>query len=169
MNLAIRTLKSALVGLLVLAVIIFVPAGTLAYWQGWTFLIVFTLSTNIIGIYLALRNPALPERRIKAGPGAETRPAQKIIITLAFAGAIALVIVSVLDYRFGWSHVPAWISVLGNLLVALCPDCRWTNRQSKIRTAKVFFPVAEHRTESVQRFRIDTVFKPRGRAKSALA
>lgn len=119
MNLAIRTLKSALVGLLVLAVIIFVPAGTLAYWQGWAFLVVFTLSTNIIGIYLALRNPALLERRIKAGPGAETRPAQKVIITLAFAGAIALVIVSVLDYRFGWSHVPAWVSVFGNLLVAL--------------------------------------------------
>ncbi|WP_245437194.1 hypothetical protein [Mesorhizobium helmanticense] len=114
MDLAIRTLKSAIVGLLVLAAVIFVPAGTLAYWQGWAFLVVFTLSTNIIGIYLALRNPALLERRIKAGPGAETRPAQKVIITLAFAGAIALVIVSVLDYRFGWSHVPAWISVFGN-------------------------------------------------------
>ncbi|MCV3205801.1 isoprenylcysteine carboxylmethyltransferase family protein [Mesorhizobium sp. YC-39] len=119
MNLAIRTLKSAIVGLLVLAVIIFVPAGTLAYWQGWAFLVVFTLSTNLIGVYLALRDPALLERRIKAGPGAENRPVQKGLITLAFAGAIALVIVSVFDYRFGWSYVPAWVSVFGNLLVAL--------------------------------------------------
>jgi protein-S-isoprenylcysteine O-methyltransferase Ste14 len=119
MTLAIRALKSAIVGLLVLGLIIFVPAGTLAYWQGWTFILVFTVSTNIIGIYLALKNPVLLERRMKAGPGAETRPVQKALITLAFAGAIGLVVVSVLDHRFGWSHVPAWISVLGNVLVAL--------------------------------------------------
>ena len=99
--------------------ITFVPAGTLAYWQGWAFIIVFTVSTNIIGVYLALKDPVLLERRIKAGPSAETRPAQKALIAVAFAGAIGLVIVSVLDHRFGWSHVPAWVSVLGNVLVAL--------------------------------------------------
>jgi protein-S-isoprenylcysteine O-methyltransferase Ste14 len=119
MNLAIRTVKTAVVGLLVLGIMVFLPAGTLAYWQGWAFILVFTISTNIIGLYLALKDPALLERRIKAGPGAETRPVQKALITLAFAGAFALVIVSVLDYRLGWSHVPAWVSVFANVLVAL--------------------------------------------------
>jgi len=119
MNLAIRTIKSAVVGLLVLGVIVFASAGTLTYWQGWAFIIVFTVSTNIIGIYLALKDPALLERRMKAGPGAETRPLQKALIALAFAGMVGLVIVSVLDHRFGWSHVPAWVSILGNVLVAL--------------------------------------------------
>ncbi|MFD2053115.1 methyltransferase family protein [Mesorhizobium calcicola] len=119
MNLAIRTLKSAVVGLLVLGAIVFVPAGTLTYWQGWSFIVVFAISTNIIGVYLALRNPALLERRIKAGPAAETRPLQKVLIAVAFSAAILLVIFSVLDYRFGWSHVPAWVSVFGNVLVAL--------------------------------------------------
>jgi protein-S-isoprenylcysteine O-methyltransferase Ste14 len=42
-----------------------------------------------------------------------------VLIAVAFAAAIGLVIVSVLDHRFGWSDVPAWISVLGNVLVAL--------------------------------------------------
>jgi protein-S-isoprenylcysteine O-methyltransferase Ste14 len=119
MNLALRTVKTAVVGLLVLGVIIFVPAGTLAYWQGWAFMIVFTVSTNILGVYLALKDPVLLERRIKAGPGSETRPVQKALIALAFAAAFGLVIVSVLDHRFGWSHVPAWVSVFGNVLVAL--------------------------------------------------
>lgn len=98
MTLAIRTAKGALVGSLVL---------------------VFSVSTNVIGIYLALKNLVLLERRIKAGPDAETRPAQKVIIALAFVGAIALVIFAVLDHRFGWSHMPVWVSVLGNVLVAL--------------------------------------------------
>ena len=66
MNLALRTAKAATLGLLVLGLIVFVSAGTLAYWQGWAFIVVFTVSTNIIGIYLALNNPALLERRIKA-------------------------------------------------------------------------------------------------------
>ena len=61
----------------------------------------------------------LLERRIKVGPAAETRPMQKPLIALAFAGAIRLVIISALDHRFGWSHVPAWISVFGNVLVAV--------------------------------------------------
>jgi len=119
MKLAIRTIRSAVIGLLLLGLIVFVPAGTLAYWQGWAFIIVFTISTNIMGVYLALKDPALLERRIKAGPGAETRPAQKVLISIAFAGMIALVVVSALDHRFGWSHVPVWVSLLGNVLVAL--------------------------------------------------
>jgi protein-S-isoprenylcysteine O-methyltransferase Ste14 len=119
MNLAVRTAKAAAVGLLVLGVIVFVPAGTLAYWQGFVFIIVFTLSTNLIGLTLARNDPALLERRMKVGPAAETRPVQKAIIAIAFAGMIALVIVSALDHRFGWSRAPAWIAVLGNVLVAL--------------------------------------------------
>ena len=118
-TLAMRTLRTSIIGLIVLGIFIFGPAGTLAYWQGWAFIIVFTVSTNIIGVYLALRDPALLERRVRVGPGAETRPAQKVIISLAFVSFFALLIVCVFDHRFGWSHVPAWASVLGNALVAL--------------------------------------------------
>ena len=117
MKLAIRAATTAIIGLIVLCIIIFLPAGTLAYWQGWAFIAVFSISTNIIGVYLALKDPALLERRVKAGPGAETRPVQKALIALAFAGALALLVVSVLDHRFGWSFVPAWLSVLGDVLV----------------------------------------------------
>ena len=119
MTLAIRTLKAAIAGLLVLGSVIFGAAATFAYWQGWVFILVFTISTNVLGVYLALADPALLERRLKAGPRAETRPAQKALISLAFAGFFALLIVSALDHRFGWSNVPASISVLGNVLVVL--------------------------------------------------
>lgn len=119
MNLVMRTAKTTAIGLVVIAALIFVPAGTLAYWQGWAFIAVFTISTTAIGLYLALKDPALLERRMKAGPSAETRPLQKLLITLATVGAIALPVFSVLDHRFGWSHVPARVSLLGDMLVAL--------------------------------------------------
>lgn len=119
MELFMRTLKAVVIGLIALAALIFLPAGTLAYWQGWAFIVVFSLSTNAIGVYLALTDPALLERRMKAGPAAETRPAQKIIITLAFIVLCLMPVISAFDHRFGWSQVPAWLSVLGNALVAL--------------------------------------------------
>ena len=119
MQLFMRTLRTTIIGLVVFGILIFGPAGTLAYWQGWAFIAVFSISTTIIGVYLALKDPALLERRMKVGPAAETRPAQKIIISLSFMVFLVLVVASALDHRFGWSHVPAWISVLGNVLVAL--------------------------------------------------
>ena len=119
MRLFIGMLRTSVIGLVVFGILIFVPAGSLAYWQGWAFIAVFSLSTNIIGVYLALNDPVLLERRKKVGPAAETRPAQKIIMTLSFAAFVMLLVVSALDHRFGWSQVPVWVSVLGNALVAL--------------------------------------------------
>jgi len=119
MKISLRMLRSAIVGLLVFGALIFGPAGTVRYWRGWGFILVFTICTNIIGLYLARTDPALLERRMKVGPGAETRPAQKAIISLAFLAFGALFVVSALDYRFGWSKVPAFVSIVGDLLVAL--------------------------------------------------
>jgi protein-S-isoprenylcysteine O-methyltransferase Ste14 len=119
MMLIMRTLRTAVIGLLVLGVVMFGASGTLAYWQGWVFILVFTIATNVLGVYLALADPALLERRLKAGPFAETRSVQKALISVAFVGFFALLIVSALDHRFRWSSVPASISVVGNVLVAL--------------------------------------------------
>lgn len=93
--------------------------GTTHYWQGWVFLAVFALSTWIPTVYLIRANPAALERRMPAGPGAESRPLQKILITVVFVAFPATFVVSALDHRFGWSSVPAPVSVLGDVLVAV--------------------------------------------------
>jgi protein-S-isoprenylcysteine O-methyltransferase Ste14 len=118
MKLFLRTMTSAVVGLIVLGALVFLPAGTFDYWQGWAFIVVFSVSTNIIGVYLAVKDPVLLERRMKAGPAAETRPAQKIAISLAAIGFLALPAVSGLDHRMGWSSVSPAVSILGDVLVA---------------------------------------------------
>ena len=73
--LILRTLRAAAVGTLLLAALIFLPAGTLAYWQAWLFIVVFVASTNALGVYMVVRDPALLARRMRAGPMAEQRPA----------------------------------------------------------------------------------------------
>jgi protein-S-isoprenylcysteine O-methyltransferase Ste14 len=119
MKTGIRVAASSVYGLIVLGLILFLPAGTLDYWQAWVFIGVFTASTLVPTIYLARANPAALQRRMRAGPRAETRTAQKIIITGSFLGLFATMAFSAFDHRMGWSTVPAWVCWLGDVLVAV--------------------------------------------------
>ncbi|HZN78360.1 MAG TPA: isoprenylcysteine carboxylmethyltransferase family protein [Mycobacterium sp.] len=119
MKIALQAITSGLIGLVVFGLLVFWPAGTFDYWQGWTFIVVFAASTTIPSLYLAVTNPAALKRRMQAGPAAETRVLQKVIISIAFLAMGATIVVSALDFRFGWSSVPATISVVGDVLVAV--------------------------------------------------
>src|SRR5262245_27391310 len=118
-KLILQTLGTFLIGVLALSVLLFLPAGTLNYWQAWVFIVVFLISANGIGVYLSIKDPALLERRKNIGPAAEQSTTQKIIISLAILGNIALLIVCALDHRFGWSKMPGSVSLAGDVLVAL--------------------------------------------------
>jgi protein-S-isoprenylcysteine O-methyltransferase Ste14 len=118
-KLIIQIAGTFLIGAIALGVLLFLPAWTLAYWQAWVFIVVFMGSVNAIGVYLSLKDPALLERRKKVGPAAEQNMAQKIIISIGFLSLIGVIVFSAFDYRFGWSPVPAYVALLGDLLVAL--------------------------------------------------
>ena len=112
-------LRSSLFGILALAALLFVPAGTLDYWQAWLFMAVFVCASGATGIYLAIHDPKLLERRMHVGPRAEKEPAQKIIMAFAMIGFVAMLVFPALDHRFGWSPVLASVSLLGDALIAL--------------------------------------------------
>jgi len=80
-----------LVWLLVLmAVLLFVLAGTLFYWQAWLYLALFFTAALAVTLYMRHFDPALYERRMRGGPGAETQAAQKVIMTLDTLGFASL-------------------------------------------------------------------------------
>lgn len=112
----------ALAGLLnlqvVLALALFLPFGSLHYLRAWAFLAVFFSCTLAITLYLMRADPKLLERRTKAGPVAEARGVQKVIQAIAGLSFIGVFVLSAFDRRFGWSRVPAWGSVCGDVLVA---------------------------------------------------
>lgn len=97
--------------------LLFWPAGTFIYWQAWLFIGVFVVGTMIPTIYLAVKYPDAYRRRTRSGPFAETRPVQKLINVGIIATTVAAVVLSALDFRFGWSAVPAAVVVIGNLVV----------------------------------------------------
>jgi protein-S-isoprenylcysteine O-methyltransferase Ste14 len=118
MKTIVQLAASSILGLALVGLLLFWPAGTLNYWQAWVFIGVFTAATIIPSIYLARTNPAALQRRMRGGPLAEGRAIQKIVIVLAFLDLFAMVILSVLDHRLGWSSVPGWLCVLGDVLIA---------------------------------------------------
>jgi protein-S-isoprenylcysteine O-methyltransferase Ste14 len=115
--------RRALAGLakfqIALALIIFLPAWSLTYWQGLLYWLLFGAACLSITLYFLKADPGLVARRMNAGPKAETEPRQKKIMWLASAALIALYLVSALDYGFGWSRVAPAVSLIGDLMVAL--------------------------------------------------
>jgi protein-S-isoprenylcysteine O-methyltransferase Ste14 len=119
MKTAAKGLLSATLGLVAFGAMLFLPAGTFHYWQAWVFLAVFALSTWIPSVYLMRTNPEALERRMRVGPSAETRPLQRVLISIVFISFPVMFVISALDHRFGWSSVPASVSVIGDVLVAV--------------------------------------------------
>ena len=100
---------------LIVAALMFAPAGTLAYWQAWVFLAVFLGCSVGLGIYFAKHDPALLERRMKAGPAAEQEPTQKLIIALLMAALMLVLVGAGLDYRWHGATVAPWLVILADI------------------------------------------------------
>ncbi len=114
-TLTFRVIRTALIGTGVFLAVIFLPAGTLEYWQGWVFFGTFAGLSSLTTVYLALYDKPLLERRLRAGPTAEKTSAQKLITAVGGLVFVGSLVVSILDHRFGWSPaVPAWLSLLGD-------------------------------------------------------
>ena len=115
LTLYIITYLSVAIFFALLFLAIFLPAGRLNFWNGWLYWLVFCIPTFMITAYFLQNDPALIERRIRP---AETRPAQIVgqsMAAILFFGGI--IILPSLDYRFEWSFVPPWISMLGAVVV----------------------------------------------------
>lgn len=119
MSTGIRMAAASVYGLAVLGLMLFLPAGTFDYWQGWAFAATFTVATTLPSIYLLRTNPEALQRRMRGGPLAESRAVQKVVIAVAFVTLFGVVVFSAFDHRMGWSSVPAWVSVFGDILVAV--------------------------------------------------
>lgn len=102
---------------IVMGVLLFVPARTVRYWQGWVYLSIITGASTLITLDLMRHDPMLLERRMRGGPTAERRPVQRLIMLCMSIGFIALLVVPALDFRFKWSAVPFSGVVVGNILV----------------------------------------------------
>jgi protein-S-isoprenylcysteine O-methyltransferase Ste14 len=120
---AAKITRKAMLGLVqlvvVLGLLVFGPAGTLRFVEGWVMLALFAGSSLAITVYLARKDPALLERRTQAGPVAEKEWSQKVIQGLASIVFVSTIVVPALDHRFLWSRAPIYAVIAGDTLVAM--------------------------------------------------
>ncbi len=103
------------VGLLLIGVLIFWPAGTFEYWNGWLFIGLLFIPMFFLGVILLWKAPALLEKRLSTKEKEGTQ--QKVV---ALSGLLFLIgfVAAGLDFRFGWTRVPVWL-VIGASVILL--------------------------------------------------
>lgn len=109
-------------GILLMAVLLFIPASTIRYWNGWLLLIVLFVPMFVAGVIMMLKDPSLLRKRLNMREGERE---QKVVIALSGIMFIVSFIVGGLNFRYKWFVLPdfvVWISVgvffLGYLIYA---------------------------------------------------
>jgi archaellum biogenesis protein FlaJ (TadC family) len=113
-NLILRVLLNCLLAFIFFGLPLFLSAGTFGFWNAWLFLALFEIPFLVILTYLALKNPTLAEKRLQ---GNEQEKPQRLIMALLISSATVMLVVSGLDFKQHWSHVPLVIVLISSVLV----------------------------------------------------
>ncbi len=108
-------LKYLLGGVLV-GILVFLPAGSLGFVNGWIFMGLLFIPMFIAGIVMMVKNPELLRKRLDAK---EKQREQGILVRLSGLMFLAGFIVAGLDFRFGWSELPLWAVIAASVLFVL--------------------------------------------------
>lgn len=113
MKLLLRSIMKYIVGIAMLGVMLFLPAGTLRYPNGWLFVILLSVPMLLMGIVMLFKAPKLLESRLD---NKEKMGTQKFVVlgfAVVFLGTFVL---SALDFRFSWSRVPLMLVIVASVL-----------------------------------------------------
>jgi protein-S-isoprenylcysteine O-methyltransferase Ste14 len=116
MKLLLNALIKFLAGFLLLGVLLFLPAGSLRYYNGWLFLALLFLPMLVLGTVLLLRAPELLRKRLN---GKEKAATQKGVVALSGLLFFVGFVVAGLDARWGWSYVPGWVVAVASAILLI--------------------------------------------------
>ena len=92
-------------GLLLICILIFLPAGSFSFWQGWLFIGILFIPMLIAGVILMRKNPDLLRKRLDAK---EKESEQRTVVAMSGFLFLAAFIIAGLNWRFGWWLIPDW-------------------------------------------------------------
>ena len=110
-NLLLQSLKKFIAGFIAIGLLLFLPAGTLHYWNAWLFIAVLFGPMLVLGIVMLFRSPALLEKRLDAK---EKVDEQKWVVALSGIMFLAAFLVAGFNFRYSWHSLPeclVWIGV----------------------------------------------------------
>ena len=116
MKLLIKALIKFLVGLVFVALLLFLPAGTFRYTGAWLFIGLLFVPILILGAVLLVRAPKLLEKRLSAK---EKESTQKGVVAVSGLLFVAGFVVAGLDVRYSWTTVPVWATILASAVLLI--------------------------------------------------
>lgn len=115
-ELAAKALTKYLMGLLCVILLLFIPAGTIHYRNGWLFIGLLFAPMLVLGIVLLFKSPELLEKRLNAK---EEQGEQQKVVGLSALLFLAGFVIAALDYRFGWSQISDWLVIAASAVLLL--------------------------------------------------
>ena len=116
MKLFVNAITKFTCGLVLVGLLLFLPAGTFAYPNGWLFMGILFGPMLIAGFVMLFKTPAFLEKRLDAK---EKQRAQKGVLGFSALMFLGGFLVAGFDYRYGWSRMPQWVVVMGAVLFLL--------------------------------------------------
>ena len=113
-SLAVKAIIRFLSALFIIGSILFIPAGTFKYWNGWLFIASIFIPMIVVLTYLLIKDPELLEKRFKTK---EKEKEQKFIQKVGIVPTLIGFVLPGFDYRFNWSNVPTWLVIIATILV----------------------------------------------------
>lgn len=112
-KLLMDAVKKMIAGVVLIALMLFLPAGTIRYWNGWLFCAVLFIPVMIMGVVLFLKAPDLLRKRLQEK---EEQSEQKTVVALSALMFLVGFILAALDFRFGWSNMPVWVVSVASII-----------------------------------------------------
>ncbi|MBQ9975704.1 MAG: isoprenylcysteine carboxylmethyltransferase family protein [Clostridia bacterium] len=113
MKLLLSALVKLAVGFLLIALLLFIPAGTIRYFNAWLFIGLLFIPMTLLGCVLFFKAPSLLEKRLN---NKETENTQKRVVAISGMMFLSSFIVAGLDYRFEITRVPFWLVILSSVV-----------------------------------------------------
>ena len=117
MKLFFQALTNFLLGVVIFGLLIFLPAGSFHYWQGWLLMGILFVPMFIAGLVMMVKNPELLRKRLNAK---EEEKEQKTVVKLSGLLFVAAFVVAGLNWRFGWCVLPDWAVWVSAGLFLIC-------------------------------------------------
>lgn len=108
MKLLMKAIVKCVLGVVCLGAVLFLPAGTLDYPGAWLLSAILFIPMVFLGVFLYCKAPELLQKRLNSK---EENRDQKSVIALSSLLFVAVFVLSGLDFRFGWSHLPVWSGI----------------------------------------------------------
>ena len=116
MKLLFQAIFKFLLGVLMIALLLFWPAGTMNYWNAWLLMGLLFIPMFIAGIILWLKNPKLLKKRLNVK---EKESEQKEVIGMSLIIFVAGFILAGLDFKYGWSNMPIWVVTTASIIFVI--------------------------------------------------